>query len=74
MLGGKNRFVLVLGGATECWALPPVAAHRGQNPEYGIAAIRPGWEYFTNTVMGVMGPQVEVFEAAGSHESPSGNV
>lgn len=35
-----------------------------QYHQYGIAAIRPGWEYFTNTVMGVMGPQVEMFKAA----------
>ena len=36
-----------------------------QYHQYGIAAIRPpGWEYFTNTVMGVMGPQVETFKAA----------
>lgn len=30
----------------------------------GVAAIQPGWEYFTQTVMGVMGPQVEIFKAA----------
>ena len=35
-----------------------------QYHQYGIAAIRPGWEYFTNTMMGVMGPQVEMFKAA----------
>ena len=35
-----------------------------QYHQYGIAAIRPGWEYFTNTLMGVMGPQVEMFKAA----------
>lgn len=35
-----------------------------QYHQYGIAAIQPGWEYFTNTVMGVMGPQVEMFKAA----------
>ncbi|CAH3194651.1 unnamed protein product, partial [Porites evermanni] len=35
-----------------------------QYHQYGIAAIRPGWEYFANTVMGVMGPQVEMFKAA----------
>ena len=35
-----------------------------QYHQYGIAAIRTGWENFTNTVMGVMGPQVEMFKAA----------
>ena len=32
--------------------------------QYGVAAIQPGWEYFTQTVMGAMGPQVEIFKAA----------
>ncbi|KAK3754796.1 hypothetical protein QZH41_007565 [Actinostola sp. cb2023] len=32
--------------------------------QYGVAAIQPGWEYFTQTVMGVMGPQVLIFKAA----------
>jgi len=35
-----------------------------QYHQYGIAAIPPGWEYLTNTVMGVMGPLVETFKAA----------
>lgn len=34
VVGGRVRFDLVLGGSIEYWALPPAAAHRGQNPVY----------------------------------------
>ena len=32
--------------------------------QYGVAAVQPGWEYFNQTVMGVMNHQVEIFKAA----------
>lgn len=30
----------------------------------GIAAIQPGWDYFNQTILGTMFPQVEIFKAA----------